>query len=355
MKRFMLFFVMGTLALACEEDQGIQVLSEQTNETIIIQRSNHSSNARIAATELSCEKNVPISITYSSGEVGSGSVSIDADNINILIDLTSNEWFITEIAIFVGDCNNVPAPSEYPFIDTYTTDEEMRLYERNISLAEFPACGCVNIAATISRYNASTSQMQSFPYVLGTDYCCEEPEEPDDKDLRTQTPGGWGAPPSGDNPGVYLHENFDEAFPGGLVVGCTYTITLTSAQAITDYLPNGGTSAALTKSYVNPNSIPKDPNNPKNVLAMHVVALTLSVTFDLWDEDFGESNTNLVNATITTGTFEGWTVGEVLEEAEKVLGGCASDYSAAQMTEVLTAINESYIDGNKTSDFLENH
>jgi hypothetical protein len=129
---------------------------------------------------------------------------------------------------------------------------------------------------------------------------------------------------------------------------------LTSAQAITNFLPQGGTPASLTKSYVDPINKPKSPNNPKNVLSSHVVALKLSVTFDLWDEDFGESNTNLANAVVTQGQFEGWTVSAILAEAEKVLGGCSSPYSAAELTEVLSAINESNVDGTSSNGFLKN-
>src|SRR5688572_32802239 len=59
--------------------------------------------------------------------------------------------------------------------------------------------------------------------------------------LRTQTPGGWGSTPRGNNPGSYLHANFDDAFPGGLTIGCENggSITVTSAQAITNLLPTG--------------------------------------------------------------------------------------------------------------------
>src|SRR4029079_4504484 len=31
--------------------------------------------------------------------------------------------------------------------------------------------------------------------------------------FRTQTQGGWGTDPTGNNPGVYLHANFAAAFP----------------------------------------------------------------------------------------------------------------------------------------------
>src|SRR5690349_2149654 len=49
--------------------------------------------------------------------------------------------------------------------------------------------------------------------------------------LRTQTQGGWGAAPAGNNPGTYLHANFQAAFSDGLTVGCypgNYYVKLTS-------------------------------------------------------------------------------------------------------------------------------
>src|ERR1043165_4191897 len=54
--------------------------------------------------------------------------------------------------------------------------------------------------------------------------------------LRTQTQGGWGASPAGNNPGTYLHAHFNATFSGGLTLGCypnNYYIKLTSAQAVT--------------------------------------------------------------------------------------------------------------------------
>ncbi|HTF30830.1 MAG TPA: hypothetical protein VK625_18375, partial [Flavitalea sp.] len=95
-------------------------------------------------------------------------------------------------------------------------------------------------------------------------------------------------------------------------------------------------------------------NNPKNTLLSHVVALTLSVAFDALDEDFGESTTNLADAVVTSGDFEGWTVAQVLAEGEQILGGCPSDYSASELTEVLSAINETYVDGTTNTGFLQN-
>ena len=44
---------------------------------------------------------------------------------------------------------------------------------------------------------------------------CEE-----DCEFRTQTQGGWGAPPNGNNPAKYLQNNFVSCFPNGVTIGC---------------------------------------------------------------------------------------------------------------------------------------
>ncbi len=69
--------------------------------------------------------------------------------------------------------------------------------------------------------------------------------------FRTQTQGGWGAIPNGNNPGVYVHTNFAAAFPSGLTIGCSSgnKLVLTSAQAVTDFLPSGTTPAVLLFSF----------------------------------------------------------------------------------------------------------
>lgn len=163
--------------------------------------------------------------------------------------------------------------------------------------------------------------------------------------FRTQTQGGWGAPAHGNNPGKYLHDHFTGAFPNGLTVGCTYKITLTSAQAITDYLPGGGTPAVLTTNYTNPVKL-------KNNLASQLVTLTLSVQFDLFDPKFSSSTLALGSLVIGSGPFKGMSVNDFLKEANKVLGGCPSNYTAAQISDVLTAINENFDDGTANGGFL---
>jgi hypothetical protein len=165
--------------------------------------------------------------------------------------------------------------------------------------------------------------------------------------LRTQTPGGWGAEPNGNNPGSYLHANFATAFPGGIKVGCAAgnEISLTTAQAITNLLPTGGEAAVLDKDYLNPASM-------KNVLVGHLVAITLSVGFDGYDANFGAGGQDLGGMYIKSGTFKGKTVSEFLAIANNVLGGCSNAYTPKQLTETATAINENYGDGKVDKGYL---
>jgi hypothetical protein len=176
------------------------------------------------------------------------------------------------------------------------------------------------------------------------------PPPPTCGQLRTQTPGGWGAEPHGNNPGTYLHANFSTAFPSGLTVGVSpnYNAHFTSAQAITDYLPAGGQAKALTKNYTDPAT-----TSLKNTLVDHLVALTLSVKFDQTDPSFGQAGVQLGNMLIGSGTFANWTVSNFLAEANKVLGGASSSYSVQQVLETASAINENYVDGTKDGGYLK--
>ncbi len=166
--------------------------------------------------------------------------------------------------------------------------------------------------------------------------------------LRTQTQGGWGSTPSGNNPGTYLHANFQTAFSGGLTVGCypnDFFVRLTSAQAVTDLLPTGGKASVLTGSAVNPAS-------SKNVLVGQLVALKLSVTFDAYDANFGQSSVALGDMIIGSGTFKGYTVSKFLDIAEQVLGGCSTAFTPTQVNETASSINENFVDGKANNGFL---
>jgi hypothetical protein len=163
---------------------------------------------------------------------------------------------------------------------------------------------------------------------------------------RTQTPGGWGAPANGNNPGAYRDAHFNEAFPSGLTIGCgSNTITFTTAAAIEAYLPCGGKAKLINGTYTNPAC-------QKNVFSNHLIAAMLSVGFDIDNPDFGSSQFALGELIIGYGTFSGMTVSELIAIANEVIGGCSTAYTPQQLTGVLTSINENYVDGAMNGGFL---
>lgn len=163
--------------------------------------------------------------------------------------------------------------------------------------------------------------------------------------LRTQTQGGWGSQGAGDNPGAYRDAHFDAAFPEGIILGCDYTLTLTSAEAVRAFLPSGGPASALTENLVNPAGY-------GNVLAGQLIAATLSAGFDAYDAYFAASDVALGDMLISSGDFEGYTVSEVLEAANAYFGGCQNGTSGTALVRVLTGINESHTDGTGSTGFL---
>ncbi len=164
---------------------------------------------------------------------------------------------------------------------------------------------------------------------------------------RTQTMGGWGAVPNGNNPGVYLHAHFAAAFPNGLTIGCNNTFKLTSAQKVTDFLPSGTSPKALPAGNM------VDNVGYKNVLAGQLVAATLSIGFDYENPNFSPASITLDNQIITNGVFAGKTVGFLVAEANKKIGGCASPYTYSQLNDALDMVNKNYDDGNVNNGNLE--
>lgn len=168
--------------------------------------------------------------------------------------------------------------------------------------------------------------------------------------FRTQTQGGWGqCHQTGNNPGTYLFANFAAAFPNGLTLGCTRTLTLTSAQAVCDFLPSGTTPKVLPvgAALVNPGQ------SYRNVFAGQLAAAMLNAGFDAHDPNFAGNGTyTLGELEIVSGTFAGWTVNELIAEANRKIGGCASQYTPSQLSGALESVNENYKDGSIDNGFL---
>ena len=81
--------------------------------------------------------------------------------------------------------------------------------------------------------------------------------------------------------------------------------------------------------------------------------MTLNVKFDSAIASFATSPRNLKDLYITQGVFAGWTVGKLLDEANKKIGGCSSSpYSFSQFNDAADKINNSYDGGSITNNYL---
>ncbi len=170
-------------------------------------------------------------------------------------------------------------------------------------------------------------------------------DDDDNCQYTTYSKGGWGSP-SNSGPGSYRDANFDGAFPTGLTIGCaTGSYLFTSAQAIEDFIPSGGGSAALPAGVtVNPTA-----GNTDNNFADQLVAATLNVGFDGYDPNFGASAGFLGDLLFANGTFAGMSASSVIQIANDVIGGCSNAYSPNVLLSAMEDINLSFHEGTTNS------
>lgn len=164
-------------------------------------------------------------------------------------------------------------------------------------------------------------------------------------DFTTYTQGGWGNPGA---PGQYMAANFASCSGGSVTIGdpCGYTITLNSVQAVRDFLPQGGTPAALTQNYVNLSS-------HITVLAGQLLSVHFAIMFDACDSNLSASNSPLKDQVyvVQNSPFYGWNIQAIHDTAMKILAGCSSAYSPSQINGALTDINENYDGGQNHGKF----
>ncbi|MCS7053839.1 MAG: choice-of-anchor A family protein [Ignavibacterium sp.] len=160
----------------------------------------------------------------------------------------------------------------------------------------------------------------------------------------TYTQGGWGSP-SNSTPGQIRDNYFNSVFPGGLIVGSNYKLTLTSATAVKNFLPQGGTAGAFNQNYTNPSS------TSAGVLAGQVVALTLNVYYSAAGY-LGTNPLPLGNLVIASGPFAGKTVYQFLAIAHQAIGGVNTGYTFSQINAAATAINKNFNNPNSHNNFL---
>lgn len=268
--------------------------------------------------------------------INSGSVSVSNDQVNLYVKYsTSNGWVLNKTHLYVGDCELIPKTKAgnpqiglFPFQQTYSPNNASATY--TIPLSSLDSCYCIAAHAEVSLLNSSGSIIQTETgwaqggpmggnsWAMVFNYCTQSCTQTPTcnilpGDFRTQTQGGWGATPNDNNPAAYLQANFASVFPTGLTVGCSTgnALKFTSANAIINFLPQGGTASALIVSYINPLTV----NN----------------------------------------VFAGWTVMQLLNEVNQILGGCNSNYTFSQLNTAVTSVNENFDNGTIVGSFLTCH
>lgn len=168
--------------------------------------------------------------------------------------------------------------------------------------------------------------------------------------LRTESQATWGAVSNGTDAAAYLAAYFDWVFPApdNIVIGSgTRKLKLTTAAAITAFLPSTGTVAKLPSgTLVNPGS------SYSNALAGELVALKLTLKFDEYNPAFSTSDVMLKDMVIASGPFAGYTVAALAAEADNKLGNSACSFSLTQLQTAISTINNGYEGGNEAAGYL---
>jgi hypothetical protein len=126
----------------------------------------------------------------------------------------------------------------------------------------------------------------------------------------------------------------------GVSIGGTKYMKFTSANAIMNYLPAGGTAAVLKNNYTNPLT------TEAGVFAGQVLALQLNVDFS----STGRTPAGLANLKIAAGNkLAGSTVAQVLATAKSVLGGGAlpTGCTVLDLSTLVDRINNNFDNGSQ--------
>jgi hypothetical protein len=148
----------------------------------------------------------------------------------------------------------------------------------------------------------------------------------------------------------YVHQlnvQFGALFPEGLTLGCERgNVRLQSAGQVLQRLP--------TDRPAGPLEITKDMlAYEDNRLASELLSLLLVLEMDAQLADFSPGSESLAHLQVAEGAFEGWSVKEIVLEANQVLGRCTSNYTPDQIYDVVRAINLTFAPNTTQHSFLK--
>lgn len=139
-------------------------------------------------------------------------------------------------------------------------------------------------------------------------------------------------------PQELLRSNFKRIFPQGISLGCNERLNYPTVDLAFAAMPSRGPALPLA---------PKAdaPASDGNMLAGELLSLTLMSRLDEVILVFTPHSPPLKRLVVSTGAFEGWSVDEVIQEANIVLGGCTTNFSADQIYQVVREINLAFAAG----------
>jgi len=279
-----------------------------------------------------------------------------------------NNWIVTASFTHIGDMDRLEYtdncdPDYFNFLYQNNNIDQSEDLEQEISLIEVDSIFSIIIVAVVNRINSNGTIDSAVLYAEGNNQIFEDRNwerfsrihmipclddnncNTDPGTYRTETQSSWGTIPHGNNSGTYLHNYFDDAFPNGLRIGCDKTIRLTSAQSITDFLPQNGPLLQLDSSLNNPSA------SNISTLAGHLLAVELALGFDQRDPDFSDTDFPLGELVIAQGPFANTTVIEFVDIANQAFGKCTNAYDFDEISMALDRITENFYN-NKSEGYL---
>ena len=268
---------------------------------------------------------------------------------------------LQDISIFYGREKDLPLDASgsmdaMAFPLNYKGLKQTGPWTARIAWMDLPSCvfvaAKIKVANADSHYEGWAGNMDGKSSIQGLSYCrqacrvsianCSLHETA--KQPITIMQDQWSSEAGKASAGL-LRKQFSRLFPKGLTVGCDKKVEFGSADAILKALPLMGPAEVLEAS-------PKPGSVPKNRLAGELISLILMLEMDAQLPEFSPGSPALKDLQVATGAFEGWNVAEVSQEANSVFGGCTSNYTPAQIYEVVQDINQSFAQGRYNRAFL---
>lgn len=315
------------------------------------------------AVQLNATASVPGTLTYSPAAgitlpVGTHTLSVEltpTDNVNYTTATATVSLIVlsNRPPDAVNDAATVTSASfSIPVLANDTDPDLDTLTIASVGAISPAGAGTLSIVGSnVVFVKSATFTAATFTYTVsdgkgGTDTATVTLQNSSLTGFRTQTQGGWGAKPNGNNPAKFLADNFIAVYPTGVAVGGTKWLKFTAANKVEAFLPAGGTAGVLLVNGTNVTT------SAAGVFAGQVLALQLSVDFSA----AGKTRTGLGGLFVVSGKLAGRTVNEVLAMANAVIGGNLSalpvGVSLTDLNGIVDSINNNFVDGAANNGYL---